>query len=87
MDGEGKVFNLDVSGPGGGVCWIGPGRGGRLEVMTTSLGFRSEVLVGNGLKDMRDRQLQSRSEYAFLSNRKKNATEKAWGVKIKWGGR
>lgn len=53
------------------VGWIGQGRGGRLEVKTTSLVFRSEVLVGNGLKDMRGRQLQSRSEYAFLSNSKK----------------
>lgn len=53
------------------VGWIGRGRGGRLEVKTTSLVFRSETLVGNGLKDMRGRQLQSRSEYAFLSNSKK----------------
>lgn len=79
VDGEGKVFNLDASGARG-VGWIGRGRGGRLEVMTTSLVFRSEVLVGNGLKDTRGRQLQSRSEYAFLSNRKKKMLRRRGGV-------
>jgi hypothetical protein len=68
------------------VGWIGRGRGGRLEVMTTSLIFRSEVLIGNGLKDMRGRQLQSRSEYAFFYQiEKKKCYREGVGCKNKKG--
>lgn len=66
VDGEGKVFNLDV------LAGVRPsGRGGRLEIITTSLVFRSEVFAGDALNDKRGRQLESRSQHAFLSNWKR----------------
>lgn len=55
--GRGKFSIWTPWGPGVGSVGSVRGRGGRLEVITMSPGFRSEVLVGNGLKDMRDRQL------------------------------
>lgn len=85
--GRGKFSIWTPWGPGVGSVGSVRGRGGRLEVITMSPGFRSEVLVGNGLKDMRDRQLQSRSEYAFLSNRKKKCYREGVGCKNKEGGK
>lgn len=60
-NGEGKVFNSGVPG-------VHRGRGGRLEIMTASLVFRSNVFTANSFNDKRGRQLESGSEHAFLSN-------------------